>query len=396
MCNGLAANRYLLYSLLTPFMKNLLFTVLVALPLIGQAQAPASKFVLQGKVASPKVTKAYLSYVVGERQVVDSTKVKLGAFQFQGALTTPVAATLTLSRGRTSLDTSHDTAPLYLEPGTLKLTTPDSASKAIIKGSALNTSAAQLQTQLKPLDKANKVLMREYKAGRAANLDATTMDKLDVRLNANKAAQNEIRYAYLSTHPDDPYSLLLLPEAMGYVPDAKNYATRFAALSPRLRATPQGKRIADIIKQLERTAVGATAPDFTQNTPDGKPLQLSSLRGKYVLLDFWASWCGPCRLENPNVVKAYNLYKDKGFTVLGVSLDGESSRAAWRKAIEKDGLVWYQVSDLKAWENEAVKKYGVKLIPQNFLLDPSGKIVAVNLRGEQLQATLSQLFSQPK
>ena len=377
-------------------MKKLLVTALAVLPLLVQAQAPAGKFVLQGKVASSAVTKAYLRYTLDERRVVDSAVVKRGAFQFQGTLATPVAAYLTLSHGGTTLNKSRDMAPLYLEPGTLKLTTPDSASKATIKGSALNTSAAQLQAQLKTLDKAYNGLMREYSAGRAANLDMAALDKIEARADANEEAQREIKYAYLTAHPDDPYDLFLLPQAVGYVPEAKNYATRFAALSPRLRATPQGQRIADKIKQLERIAVGATAPDFTQNTPDGKPLTLSSLRGKYVLIDFWASWCGPCRQENPNVVKAYTAYKDKGFTVLGVSLDRENGREAWLKAIEKDGLAWYQVSDLKFWQNDVAKNYGVQSIPQNFLLDPNGKIVAVNLRGEKLQATLSQLFSQAK
>jgi peroxiredoxin len=377
-------------------MKNLLLTTLATLPLLSYAQAPAEKFVLQGKVASPAVTKAYLRYTIDERRVVDSAVVKRGAFQFQGTLAAPVAAYLTLSHGGTSLLKSRDAAPLYLEPGTLKLTTPDSASKVTIKGSALNASAAQLQTQLKQLDKEYKALMRAYMAGRAANLDVAALDKIEARADANEEAQREIKYAYLTAHPDDPFDLFLLPQAVGYVPEAKNYATRFAALSPRLRATPQGQHIADKIKQLERISVGATAPDFTQNTPDGKPLTLSSLRGKYVLIDFWASWCGPCRQENPNVVKAYTAYKDKGFTVLGVSLDRENGREAWLKAIEKDGLAWHQVSDLKFWQNDVAKEYGVQSIPQNFLLDPSGKIVAVNLRGEKLQTTLSQLLNQSK
>jgi peroxiredoxin len=138
--------------------------------------------------------------------------------------------------------------------------------------------------------------------------------------------------------------------------------------------------------------VGAIAPEFTQNDPDGNPVKLSSFRGKYLLVDFWASWCGPCRAENPNVVKAYTKYHDKGFEILGVSLDDEKGRTNWLNAIKKDGLTWKQVSDLKAWNNEAAQLYAIKAIPQNVLLDPSGKIIAKNLRAEALDKKLAELL----
>jgi peroxiredoxin len=135
---------------------------------------------------------------------------------------------------------------------------------------------------------------------------------------------------------------------------------------------------------------GDMAPELTMPDTEGKPFSLSSLRGKYVLVDFWASWCNPCRGENPNVVAAYKKYKDKNFTVLGVSLDKE--KEAWLNAIKEDGLTWKHISDLKYWNSAAVSLYGFEGIPYNVLVDPQGKIIAKELRGEDLDKTLSQVL----
>lgn len=155
---------------------------------------------------------------------------------------------------------------------------------------------------------------------------------------------------------------------------------------------PELQGIKTQIKGAKSFLTGAVAPDFALKTPEGEEMKLSDLRGKVVLVDFWASWCGPCRKENPNVVRAYNKYKAKGFDVIGVSLDRQKDR--WVKAIEKDQLAWHHVSDLKGWQNKAAKLYGVRSIPHTVLLDKDGKIIARNLRGEQLYQKLNQLFGE--
>ena len=147
----------------------------------------------------------------------------------------------------------------------------------------------------------------------------------------------------------------------------------------------------NFIAKKEATGIdGKVAPDFSLPDTDGKPLSLSSLTGKYVLVDFWASWCGPCRAENPNVVKAYNEFKDKNFTILGVSLDKD--KKPWLKAIKDDGLIWNQVSDLKYWNSAVVELYGIESIPFNVLVDPHGKVIASSLRGSDLQAKLKEVL----
>jgi len=159
------------------------------------------------------------------------------------------------------------------------------------------------------------------------------------------------------------------------------------------KAWPSAVALKERIDIAKKTGIGNYAIDFTQNDTLGKPVSLSSFKGKYVLVDFWASWCGPCRRENPNVVKVFNKFKDKNFTILSVSLDQPTGREKWMKAIHDDGLTWTHVSDLKYWDNAVAKQYAIRAIPQNFLIDPQGKIIAKNLRGEDLDLKLTEVFS---
>ncbi len=160
----------------------------------------------------------------------------------------------------------------------------------------------------------------------------------------------------------------------------------------KYKANPYVQQYIKNVNAYAKTGIGTTAPDIALPNPDGDTIRLSSLRGKYVLVDFWAAWCRPCRAESPNLVKAYEKYHDKGFTIYSISLD--NNRQQWVNAIKQDGIgLWYHVSDLRGWRSSAAQEYGVSAIPANFLLDPEGKIIAKNLRGEQLQQKLEEIFN---
>ena len=173
-----------------------------------------------------------------------------------------------------------------------------------------------------------------------------------------------------------------------YVYFGEKYCDAFQKEDPSVT-----RELRTMISRAKCSIPGMEAPDFSQNSPEGKPISLSSMRGKVTLIDFWASWCRPCRIENPNVVRLYNMYSKKGFDVLSVSLD--SDRGRWLDAIQQDGLVWKNhVSDLKGWKNEVAGLYGVSSIPQTLLLDKDGKLIARNLRGEQLEQKLREVFGE--
>jgi peroxiredoxin len=321
--------------------------------------------------------------------------VTKGRFHFKGVVDRPQQAELRLPAAGTSYGhmVREDVAIVYLEKGSITVTGPGQPIQAVATGTPLNRENAALTAQTAPLQTQLTALRNAWRGRPAAErTDTARAHQADAQEAQLTQQLRAVYVAYLRAHPANPFSLYALAQYEDSQPDAAASAALFQALAPSVRSSPQGQLVQQQLVRLRRTAIGALAPDFNLPDPSGKLVKLSALRGQYVLLDFWASWCQPCRAENPNVAKAYAAYRGQNFTVVSISLDSPSARAAWLKAIHDDGLTWPQASDLRGFGAGIAQQYAVSSIPQNFLLDPQGRIVAKDLRGDALPQKLAQVL----
>jgi peroxiredoxin len=347
-----------------------------------QTQKKEEGFTLQGNINGLDVPYVYMKYTRNGEEQNDSSVVAQGTFTFKGAVDEPGIVLLYSPEARLQKVFYLDNTSMQVEGSA------DSLELINISGYEVQDDFEALEEKImKNREEAIAYYEKSIKAGEEG--DSSMMQQHQASFEEFYNKEPGIRKQFVLDHPS---SIVSLNELMNYA-NAENFSEAreiFAGLQATIKATKKGKELDTYLTNLGLAQPGKPAIEFSQLDTEGNAVSLSSFKGKYVLLEFWASWCGPCRHENPNLRSEYQKYKDKGFDILGVSLDDNRDR--WQKAIEKDSLSWTQVSDLKGWNNEVAKQYSIRGIPANFLIDPDGNIVARDLRGVELNQKLAALL----
>lgn len=361
------------------------FIAWITLPLIVYACGGPEKYDISGNIKDMnKVNVSLQKTRDGKWSTLDSARVENGEFSFTGRLDHPQMMRLQFGGQMGSVDFFAGNSDIQITGH------KDSLQSINIKGSEVQNQYEQFQNKLDDYNRQLQNAVSEYRKA-SQNKDQEAIEQSRSQYQRLAGERQDYVEHYVEEHSNSVLSPYLtrrhLLSFIGY----EKLDSLYGGLAPGVQKTQYGEALKERLDILKRTQVGQPFIDITLPDTSGNPVSLSEHVGDgYVLLDFWAAWCGPCRQENPNLVDAYEKYHDQGFEIFGVSFD--RSRDAWVKAIYKDNITWPQVSDLEYWDSKAGEKYGIRSIPSNFLINEEGKIVGKNLRGEELDKKLSEIY----
>lgn len=358
-------------------MRKLLLSIVAASMTLAACNAQ-SGYKVTGTVEGMPDGKAIIATVNGSSlDTLAKADVKNGSFEFTGNVSEPTGAYIMVIGQRGAIPFMLENANITVNAGQAGLTVTGSEGQKIYdQFMAINTTTQQEAMKLQ----------QEYQAANGDQAKMQAVQEAYAKLMTDaQAKETEL----IKANPDSYVSTFVIVSSMGQM-EYEQLKERYNLLGEKAKASAQGKAIAAQIAKLESTAIGQIAPNFTITTPEGESISLYDIKGKVKLIDFWASWCGPCRGENPHVVEIYKGYHPKGLEIFGVSLD--NNKEAWVKAIADDGLVWKHGSDLKGWQSAPAQLYSVSGIPHTVLLDENNKIIAKNLRGDELKQKIAELL----
>ncbi len=370
--------------------RLLLFILLASLQSVYAQKSNIKTFPvkIEGELRNSFQKVIYLHHQEGETVFSDSIPVNKGFFKFQSKLSEPRMFWITFVKEATQ----QNNVVFFVDeaPVKIKLLAGDSLMYSTVTAGTAQNDYMEYKVMINNFVSLQQRMQNDFtEAAQRGDVNAQTAIRNEFE-NLNAQYLFGLKN-FIKTHPKSAMSAHILNNdfnnaniPLAEVEEALSY------IDPSMKDNSNVKAAQKRIDDKRGTMVGYKATNFAQADPSGKMVQLSDFRGKYVLVDFWASWCRPCRMENPNVVAAFNKYKSKGFTVLGVSMD--SNREAWLAAVQQDMLNWTQLSDLKGWGNEVGKIYGVTGIPANYLIDKEGKIIAKDLRGAALDEKLAEVL----
>lgn len=358
-------------------MRKLLLSIVAASMTLAACNAQ-SGYKVTGTVEGMPDGKAIIATVNSSSlDTLAKADVKNGSFEFTGNVSEPTGAYIMVIGQRGAIPFMLENANITVNAGQAGLTVTGSEGQKIYdQFMAINATAQQEAMKLQ----------QEYQAANGDQAKIQAIQEAYAKLMTDaQAKETEL----IKANPDSYVSTFVIVSGMGQM-EYEQLKERYNLLGEKAKASAQGKAIAAQIAKLESTAIGQIAPNFTITTPEGESISLYDIKGKVKLIDFWASWCGPCRGENPHVVEIYKEYHPKGLEIFGVSLD--NNKEAWVKAIADDGLVWKHGSDLKGWQSAPAQLYSVSGIPHTVLLDENNKIIAKNLRGDELKQKIAELL----